>query len=68
MYICLCNSVTDRDIQNAAERGVRSMSGLSKELNVATCCGCCKDCAKEVLNEAVASQDMQQAMALAIPA
>ncbi len=51
MFVCVCNSVTDRDIRKAAERGVSTMEQLSRELKVATCCGTCADCAKRCLDE-----------------
>jgi bacterioferritin-associated ferredoxin len=54
MYVCICNAVTDRDIRDAAHRGVCSMDALSEQLKVATCCGRCADCARQVLNQAVA--------------
>jgi len=52
MYVCVCNSVTDKQIIKAAEEGATSLKDLSEELNVATCCGRCATCAKKVLREA----------------
>lgn len=52
MYICVCNSVTDRDIQKAVDSGASSLDDLKSELKVATCCGCCADCAKNLLRGA----------------
>ncbi len=52
MYVCVCNSVTDRDIVKAANKGAYTLKDLSDQLNVATCCGRCANCAKRVLNEA----------------
>lgn len=52
MYVCICHSVTDRDILQAADKGAASLQDLSEELNVATCCGRCADCAKNLLKEA----------------
>jgi len=54
MYICICNAVTDKDIRKAVDQGVSSVEGLAKDLNVATKCGRCKDCAKSCLNLALA--------------
>lgn len=51
MYVCICNSVTDRDIITAAENGASSLKDLSDELNVATCCGRCASCAKGLLRQ-----------------
>ena len=52
MYVCICNSVTDRQIRKAAARGVRTVEQLGEELKVATCCGRCRDCARGILDEA----------------
>lgn len=51
MYICICNAVTEKDIHKAIKNGACSMNDLSEQLKVGTCCGRCKDCAKEMLNE-----------------
>jgi bacterioferritin-associated ferredoxin len=54
MYVCICHSITDRQIREAAFDGARSLRDLSRELHVATGCGRCADCAREVLAQAVA--------------
>lgn len=54
MYVCLCHSVTDTDIRRLVRtEGVCTMRELSRELGVATQCGKCARCAREVLREAV---------------
>jgi len=53
MYVCVCNSVTDKQIRESVEKGASSIEHLSDELNVATCCGKCKNCAKRVLRQAM---------------
>jgi len=52
MYVCICNGVTDRDIHEAASRGARTVKDLRRELGVASDCGKCASCAREVLCEA----------------
>lgn len=54
MYVCLCHSVTDRDIHEAVVNGVNDLRQLSRELKVGTCCGKCTGCAREVIQEAKA--------------
>jgi bacterioferritin-associated ferredoxin len=51
MYVCVCNTVTDGEIRNAARRGVTSLADLRNELKVASGCGKCEDCARQILNE-----------------
>jgi bacterioferritin-associated ferredoxin len=53
MYVCVCNAVTDREIRKAVQGGVDSISTLQSQLKVGSCCGRCKDCARQVLNEAL---------------
>jgi bacterioferritin-associated ferredoxin len=51
MYICICNSVTDSDIREAAARGARSLDAIQEQLGVASCCGSCACAAEQILNE-----------------
>ncbi|MCW8906150.1 MAG: bacterioferritin-associated ferredoxin [Sedimenticola sp.] len=51
MYVCICHGVTDKQIRTAAESGIDSLEGLSEHLSVATCCGRCADCARQLLRE-----------------
>jgi bacterioferritin-associated ferredoxin len=52
MYVCLCNAVTEREIRQAAAMGVTDLQELKDGLGVATCCGTCEPCAREILQEA----------------
>ncbi len=52
MYICICNKVTDHDIQQEIENGACSLECLQTRLKLGTCCGRCKDCAKRLVNDA----------------
>jgi bacterioferritin-associated ferredoxin len=58
VYVCICNQVTDREIHGAARLGVSTMD----ELGVGTCCGQCRDCAKQVLAEAVSCIPIDQVL------
>lgn len=49
MYICICNAITERQVQEAVSNGARSLCDLQGQLGVASCCGCCADTAKEYL-------------------
>ncbi|HEY9098364.1 MAG TPA: bacterioferritin-associated ferredoxin [Thiobacillus sp.] len=54
MYVCLCHGVTDAHIHQLVQtKGVTSMRELRDQLGVATQCGKCAKCAKDVLREAV---------------
>ena len=54
MYVCICNGVTDNDIRDAVYDGARNMRDLAEQLDVGTCCGTCKGCAKQVMRQAKA--------------
>jgi bacterioferritin-associated ferredoxin len=47
MIICVCHRVSDRDISKMSREGA-SFDELQWELGVATQCGRCEDCAREV--------------------
>lgn len=51
MIVCVCNNISDREIRQAVELGLRTMVELRRDLGIATCCGKCHTCAKQVLNE-----------------
>ena len=54
MYVCLCNNVTDTHIHRLVRtEGVTTMRELREHLGVATQCGKCAKCAKDVLREAL---------------
>jgi bacterioferritin-associated ferredoxin len=49
MYVCVCRSVTDRQIRSAAAEGIRDLEGLRAHLGVAANCGRCAECALAIL-------------------
>lgn len=49
MYVCICHSVTDRDIRRAVARGADSVGALQRELKVSTGCGCCAESVEHFL-------------------
>ena len=55
MYVCLCNAVTERDIQCAVYQGAVRMRDLREKLNIASECGKCACHANQVLRETLLS-------------
>ncbi len=53
MYVCICNNVTERDIEQAVRAGASSVDCLARELGVSSCCGQCRCFADDVLNQAL---------------
>ena len=58
MIVCVCNNISDREIRQAVELGVASMDELQRDLGVATCCGKCESCAREVLSTHIEARQM----------
>lgn len=56
MYVCLCNAITDRQIQETVAAGAHSLTDLKAQLGVATCCGCCADLASSFLSAHAGNQ------------
>jgi bacterioferritin-associated ferredoxin len=54
MIICVCNRITDRDISRMSQSGA-SFDELQIELGVATQCGRCEDCARDLHAQCQAS-------------
>jgi bacterioferritin-associated ferredoxin len=48
MIVCVCHRVSDRDIARHAAAGCPSFEVMQDDLRVATACGACHDCAREV--------------------
>lgn len=49
MFICICNAITERQVQAAVTQGAHTLSDLQAQLGVAACCGCCAETATEYL-------------------
>jgi bacterioferritin-associated ferredoxin len=54
MIVCLCHRISERDIDAAVRSGTTCFEVLQDELRVASSCGCCHDCAREVFDAACA--------------
>ncbi len=51
MYVCLCNAITEKAVKDCARDGARSLDDLAAQLGVGTCCGRCRECARNLLDE-----------------
>jgi bacterioferritin-associated ferredoxin len=51
MYVCICHTVTDREIRQALEQGARSLCDVQCSLPVGSCCGRCEETARRVVDE-----------------
>lgn len=49
MYVCLCHGISEKRLQQAILEGASSFEQLQSCTGVATCCGACEPCARELL-------------------
>jgi bacterioferritin-associated ferredoxin len=52
MYVCVCHGVTDREVHQAAQDGVRTLTELTFRTGCAGSCGSCAGHAEKLLHEA----------------
>ncbi|MCB1995155.1 MAG: (2Fe-2S)-binding protein [Burkholderiaceae bacterium] len=55
MIVCLCHRISDRDIHREVRGGTACFEQLQDDTRVASSCGACHDCAREVFDEARAA-------------
>lgn len=53
MYVCLCKSITDRQIRETVQNGANSFAEVRRELGVSTQCGKCGQLAKSIVDTAI---------------
>jgi bacterioferritin-associated ferredoxin len=51
MIVCVCNGVSERDIQRAMADGCRTLDELAVRTGCGSTCGCCREMARELLRE-----------------
>ncbi len=65
MIVCVCNAVSERDIDDAVADGAHNLESLQSLLPVANQCGSCKCCAEACVESAF---DRQQRLRQEQPA
>jgi len=56
MYVCICKSVTDKQIRRAAAKGADNLYELRESLGVGGGCGSCVAHAQAILDESAAGR------------
>jgi bacterioferritin-associated ferredoxin len=56
MYVCVCHGISEQRLKKAVQEGARSFEQLQSFTGVATCCGSCESCARQVLDETLDSK------------
>ena len=59
MYVCICTGVTERQIREAAQRGVSDLTALRMATGCSTQCGSCAEQAQAILDEHFVSAQQQ---------
>ncbi len=67
MIVCVCNRVSDREITRHVQAGL-DFSDIQLELGVATQCGQCEGCARELVDRCAAAGRAPALQALAAQA
>lgn len=50
MYVCLCNAITDKQLESLAAEGHRDAPTAYRALGGEVCCGRCLPTAEKILN------------------
>ncbi len=56
MYVCVCKAISDQDIRRAVASGARTFDAVQAVTGCTTCCGCCEDEARGLVEETVAAE------------
>jgi len=62
VIICSCNRVSDTDIQEAIDKGARSLKAIRKRTQLGTNCGSCLTAAKVVFDNHLKDRNDQQGL------
>ena len=57
MIICVCRRVTEKQIIYRASEG-KNFTDIQRDLGVATQCGRCEDCARDIVKQCHATSSM----------
>jgi len=68
MYVCICNAVTDSEIEAAYDQGHQTLDQITEALGVGNCCGRCVDTAKDVLSQCGGVQHFVPDASVSLPA
>ena len=55
MIVCVCHRISDKEIVRHARAGM-GFDDIQLELGVATCCGRCEGCARELVTQCAVSR------------
>lgn len=65
MLVCVCNGISDKQIDSALADGSSSFKEIKLALGIGNCCGQCVPFAKEMVSEKITKIQASQAFHLA---
>jgi len=67
MYVCICQAITESEIESAIADGARTLDQLRDRLSAASCCGACTDVVSDCLDR-FAAEPQRASMPAAVAA
>ena len=64
MYVCLCNAVTDREVQEAIDGGACTVADVTRACSAGGDCGACRGMIEEMIEARTESGPIIPAAAL----
>jgi bacterioferritin-associated ferredoxin len=51
MIVCVCNAIREDEVRTEARKGATCPRGAYEALGLEPQCGCCLDCAQDIIDE-----------------
>ena len=69
MIVCVCNAIREDELRAEARKGVSSPIEAYKAMDCEPLCGCCLDCAQDVIDDeqTVSARSKSSRVAFAFP-
>ena len=64
MLVCVCNGISDKQIDSALANGSSNFKDIRSELGIGNCCGQCVPFAKEMVNNKITEVQTSQSFHL----
>ena len=65
MLVCVCNGISDKQIDSALANGSSSFQQIKSELGIGNCCGQCIPFAKDMVSDKITEIQASQSFHLA---
>jgi len=65
MLVCICNGISDKDIDSALQDGATNFQEVRRSTGLGSCCGQCASFARDMVNEKAGAAQTRSAFHLA---